>query len=198
MTTNRKIFLGIILGSMIATTLVSFDKPRSISKPVSKQETPKKDLIKKGEYLVTIAGCNDCHSPKIFGPHGPEPDPARLLSGHPEDRPITKVRHEVTKDFVLFDMGQTAAVGPWGVSYAANLTSDATGIGNWTEAQFFKAIREGKYKGLDNTRPLLPPMPWPNYAQMKDEDLKAIFAYLKSTKPVKNNVPATRPLSELE
>jgi hypothetical protein len=91
---------------------------------------------------------------------------------------------------VLFNHNITAFVGPWGVSFAANLTSDETGIGNWTEAQFFKAIREGKYKGMDNTRPLLPPMPWNMYRNATDDDLRAIFTYLKSTAPVENRVPA--------
>ncbi|GAB1443700.1 hypothetical protein MASR2M39_25420 [Ignavibacteriales bacterium] len=59
-----------------------------------------------------------------------------------------------------------------GASFAANLTSDATGIGTRTEEQFIKALREGN-KGLDNTRPLLPPMPWQSYAKMTDDDLKA-------------------------
>ena len=58
--------------------------------------------------------------------------------------------------------------------------------------------REGKYKGLDGSRPLLPPMPWPNFAQMTDEDLKAVFAYLKSTKPVRNIVPTPIMLAELK
>jgi hypothetical protein len=91
----------------------------------------------------------------------------------------------------------TAFVGPWGISYAANLTSDESGIGAWTEAQFFKAIRQGKYKGMDNSRPLLPPMPWNVYANATDDDLKAIFAYLKSTPPVNNVVPAPRSLQEI-
>jgi hypothetical protein len=52
-----------------------------------------------------------------------------------------------------------------------------------------KSIKEGKYKGLDNSRPLLPPMPWEGYSKLPDEDLKAIYAYLKSIKPVKNIVP---------
>jgi hypothetical protein len=87
----------------------------------------------------------------------------------------------------------TAWVGPWGISYAANLTPDETGIGNWSEQQFIKAIREGKLKGMDGTRPLLPPMPWQEFGQMKDEELKAIFAYLKTIKPVNNVVPPAAP-----
>ncbi|HNL40505.1 MAG TPA: hypothetical protein PKH43_15245, partial [Saprospiraceae bacterium] len=62
-----------------------------------------------------------------------------------------------------------------------------------TEEQFINAIRKGKLKGLDNSRTLLPPMPWPNYARMSDDELKAIFAFLKSLPPVKNVVPAPIP-----
>lgn len=84
-----------------------------------------------------------------------------------------------------------------GVSFSANLTSDSTGIGGWTEEQFAKALRQGKSKGLDGNRQLLPPMPWPNYITLTDADMKAIFAYLKSTKPVKNVVPAPIPPDQL-
>jgi mono/diheme cytochrome c family protein len=196
-TVTGKIFLVVIIGSMIVTMLGSFNQLERKVKPQIKMTNPKEELIKKGAYLVSVGGCNDCHSPKVFGPHGPEPDPKRLLSGHPQDNPVLKVDSNAVKNWVLFSMDNTAAVGPWGVSYAANLTSDPSGIGNWSEDQFFKALREGKYKGLDNTRPLLPPMPWPNYAQMSDEDLKAIFAYLKSTKPIYNVVPSPKPLNQL-
>jgi hypothetical protein len=152
-------------------------------KPLSQEE-----LIKRGLYLTTIGGCNDCHSPKVMTPMGPEPDPSRLFSGHPANEPLPPVAK--TTDWVLFSMGQTAAVGPWGISYAANLTPDDTGIGNWTYEQFETALRKGKYKGLENARPLLPPMPWQMYKNFSDEDMKAVFTYLKSLKPIDNVVPA--------
>ena len=150
------------------------------------------ELAKRGEYLVTIMGCNDCHSPKIMGPQGPQLDPDRLLSGYPAGQPLPPM--PVNNDgWALMSMDLTAAVGPWGTSFAANLTSDATGIGNWTEEQFERALRHGLYKGLEGSRPLLPPMPWQNLVNMKPEDMKAVFAYLKSTKPVENVVPAPIP-----
>ncbi|QHT68648.1 diheme cytochrome c-553 [Rhodocytophaga rosea] len=161
------------------------------------ETTTNETMVKRGEYLVTIMGCHDCHSPKKFGPRGPEPDPDRLLSGHPQDMPIAKVDTAIVGPWVLFNAHTTATVGPWGASFAANITSDATGIGNWTEEQFFRALREGKYKGLPNNRMLLPPMPWPMFSKLEDNDLKAIFVYLKTVKPVKNIPPAPRPLSEL-
>lgn len=147
-----------------------------------------------GEHLVTIAGCHDCHSPKKFGPQGMEFDSSRLLSGHPAEMPVPDVnRKEAESKGLIVTNDLTTWVGPWGISYTANITSDSTGIGGWTEEQFFKALREGKYKGLDNTRPLLPPMPWQVIRFMTDDELKAIFAYLKTTKPINNAVPPPQP-----
>ena len=123
-------------------------------------------------------------------PHGPDIDSSRLLSGHPADSPDPEIDRKEMESKGLVTTGDlTSWVGPWGISYTANLTSDSTGIGTWTEGQFIYAIREGKLKGMPNTRSLLPPMPWQMYRNMKDEELKAIFAYLKSTKPIQNVVP---------
>jgi hypothetical protein len=147
-----------------------------------------------GEHLVTIAACNDCHTPKIMTPQGPDFDISRLLSGHPANSPDLSVnREEMESKGLAVTQDLTAWVGPWGVSYAANLTSDSTGIGGWKESQFIYAIREGKLKGLPQSRPILPPMPWNVYRYMTDDELKAIFAYLKSTKPIKNVVPQPKP-----
>lgn len=146
--------------------------------------------VDRGKYLVGIMGCNDCHSPKRLGENGPEIIPELMLSGYPSDRPVVTFDSEMIKEgFAMFYPDLTAAAGPWGISFAGNLTPDETGIGNWTEDQFKKALTEGLFKGLDNSRMLLPPMPWVNYAEMKDEDIQAIFAYLKSIKPVENLVP---------
>ena len=149
-------------------------------------------MVKRGGYLVSIMGCNDCHTPKKMGPQGPVLDEERILSGHPSEVPVASYDANTSKNWILFNQMLTNYVGPWGTSFSANLTPDSTGIGSWTEAQFLKAIREGKYKGLDNTRPLLPPMPWQEFRNATDEDLKAIFAYLKSIKPVKNVVPTAK------
>lgn len=154
-------------------------------------KTTTEDLVKRGEYLVGILGCNDCHSAKRMGAQGPEIIPETMLAGFPADRPIVKFDSKLIKEgFAQFYPDLTAAAGPWGISFAGNLTSDETGIGNWTEEQFKIAMTQGKFKGIATSRPLLPPMPWQNYVGMKSEDLKAVFAYLKSTKPVKNVVPS--------
>jgi hypothetical protein len=153
-----------------------------------------KSQVAWGEHLVKITGCTDCHTPKKMGPHGPEDDTTLWLSGHPEKMPPPMVnRAEMEKQGLAVTNTMTSWVGPWGVSYAANLTSDQTGIGNWKESNFITAIRQGKYMGIENARPLLPPMPWQGYRHMTDGELKAIFAYLKSTKPIKNLVPSMGP-----
>ncbi|MBG9375090.1 diheme cytochrome c-553 [Panacibacter sp. DH6] len=146
--------------------------------------------VKWGEHLVLISGCNDCHTPKKMGPNGMEPDMSLMLSGHPANMPPPPLDlKEAAAKGLAASQTLTGWVGPWGISYAANITSDSTGIGAWTEAQFMKAVKEGKYRGLDNTRPLLPPMPWQNFAFFSDDEIKAMFAYLKSTPPVHNVVP---------
>jgi hypothetical protein len=146
-----------------------------------------KEMIARGKYLVTVSGCHDCHSPKVMTPQGPELDTTRLLSGHPMNEKLAPIIQ--TKDWLMFNGSLTAYVGPWGITYSANLTPDDTGIGNWKFDQFKRAIREGKYKGLETGRPLLPPMPWQMYKNYTDEDLKSIFSYLKSLPPVNNLVP---------
>ena len=188
----------VILAFFTAVCLMGITSCTSNQTSSNKNETAQaeshENLVKRGEYLVTIMGCNDCHSPKKMGSKGPEVIPELLLSGYPADRPIVKFNDPMIKQgFGMFYPDLTAAAGPWGVSFAANLTPDPTGIGTWTEEQFKKAMTQGKFKGLDGTRMLLPPMPWFNFTTLKDEDTKAIFAYLKSLKPVKNAVPSPIP-----
>lgn len=175
-----------ILLTGFLVTAIACGRPAAEAEQVT--ELSQEELIKRGQYLTTIGACNDCHSPKIMTPHGPMPDPERLLSGHPMEEEIPAVQSN--KDWILFSNGLTAFVGPWGVSYAANLTPDDTGIGSWSFEQFKTAIQKGKYKGLEGSRSLLPPMPWEMYKHMTDDDLKAVFTYLQSLKPVRNIVPA--------
>ena len=147
--------------------------------------------VERGKYIVDTIGCDDCHSPKNFTPEGiPIPDMTKRLSGHPGGQmpPFDK---NVLKPGNWYAMAPdlTAYAGPWGVSYAANLTpDDQTGIGLWTEEVFVAAIRTGKHMGAG--RPILPPMPWYYYKNLTDDDLKAVFAYLKSIPAISNPVPA--------
>lgn len=156
---------------------------------VAASQTP----VERGKYLVTIMGCNDCHTPMKVTPEGLQPDMSRMLSGHPEDLVMPTPPALGDGPWVWSGAGSlTAFAGPWGVSYAANLTPDTnTGLGIWTEDMFIRAIREGKHMGTSRT--IQPPMPWLWYRHCTDEDLKAIFAYLKSLPPVENHVPEYRP-----
>jgi len=149
--------------------------------------------VERGRYLVTVGGCNDCHTPKVLSERGPRLDTANLLSGHPQGMNLPAPPQLPPGPWLAStDWTMTAWAGPWGISYAANLTPDEeTGTGAWDEAMFIKALRTGQHLGAG--RPILPPMPWENYAQMSDDDLKAIFAYLKSLPPVRNSVPEPVP-----
>lgn len=166
-------------------------------KSTDKKEEPiptQAQLVKRGEYLVNSIGCDDCHSPKRMGAHGPEVIPELRLSGYPASRPVVKPDDKnLQQGYVLLGADLTSAVGPWGISFAANLTPDETGIGAWTEHNFITSIRTGKMKGIENGRPMLPPMPWFNFKNLTDDDLKAMFAYLKSLPAVENRVPAPQP-----
>lgn len=153
-------------------------------------------MVERGKYLVTVGGCNDCHTPKIWSEHGPELDTSRYLAGHyGGDTTLAPVGPgcltqqgwvgATNADF-------TAWVGPWGISYSANITPDQTfGIGSWTSEAFVKTMRTGLHLGAG--RPILPPMPWQNLALATDEDLSSIFSYLMTIKPVANEVPQPTP-----
>ena len=149
-----------------------------------------KNRVARGKYLVTVGSCNDCHTPFKMGPNGPEPDMTRMLSGHPQDVKLPPPPAP-QGPWIVMGYPSSAWAGPWGVSYAINLTPDkTTGIGAanlWTEELFIKAMRTGKHFGT--SRPILPPMPWQSLSQAQDEDLRAIWAYLKSIPPIKNQVP---------
>lgn len=194
----RKNLLIIGIITVVFFALVLSCNNSSAENEMKKSTPTNEDLVKRGNYLVNIIGCDDCHSPKKMGEFGPEVIPELRLSGYPSSRPIAKPDSNVIKEgWVLFGPDFTSAAGPWGISFAANITPDATGIGNWKEEQFIKAIKEGKWKGLDDSRPLLPPMPWFVYKNMTDEDLKSIFAFLRTIKPVENVVPAPKQLKAI-
>ncbi len=150
------------------------------------------ELVGGGRYLVTIMGCNDCHTPYKMGKTGPEPDMTRMLSGHPEGMKLSPPPKLEGPWGMVGSVTNTAWAGAWGISYSMNLTPDEnTGMGVWTEDMFIRAMRTGKHMGTSRT--ILPPMPWPWYGKMRDEELKAMFAYLKSIPPIRNRVPDPTP-----
>ncbi len=150
-------------------------------------EKPQADKVARGRYLVNYGGCNDCHTPLKMTDKGPVPDMTRMLSGHPEQMKLPPPGLKPGPWFAA-TAGMTAWAGPWGISYAANLTPDKdSGLGIWTEEMFLSAMKTGKHMG--HGRDILPPMPWQGIATLTDDDLKAIFAYLQSLPPINNHVP---------
>jgi cytochrome c553 len=196
----RQTFLAIVTIVIVVTTVVISCDSNSTTKSANNTTTlDSSQRVKRGEYLVSIGGCDDCHSPKKMGEMGPEIIPELRLSGYPASKPIQKLDSNVIKQgWIIFGPDMTNAVGPWGMSFAANITNDYTGIANWTEENFITALKKGKFKGLEGSRDLLPPMPWQSYKNMTDEDIKSIFAYLKTTKPVENIVPAPKQFADLK
>ena len=157
-------------------------------------EMTNSEILERGKFLVTVGGCDDCHTPKNFGPKGPELDMNKRLSGHPAGTAIPPVDTSLIHQWVYLSHDLTMAVGPWGASFSANLTPDnETGIGTWQPEMFINAMKTGKHLGVADGRPILPPMPWQNLSQLPDEDLKAMFLYLKSLPAVKNKVPDPMP-----
>jgi mono/diheme cytochrome c family protein len=134
---------------------------RSMPQPIT-EPVPQPDVstpVKRGEYLVTIAACTDCHTPQSKG------QPIRGL--------------EFAGGFIL--------EGPWGRVASANITPDPSGIPYYDEALFLEMIRTGYVK----PRKINQIMDWSDYRNLTDEDLKAIFAYLRTLKAVKHRVDNT-------
>jgi hypothetical protein len=163
------------------------------TRPPTPPPTSTADRVARGRLMVSIGGCNDCHTPMKFDPElgMPVPDMTRMLSGHPTGAPdpaSTLAGHDIAAIGPTF----TSFRLPFGVVYPANLTPDKdTGLGGWTEDMFLRAVRTGRHMG-GSGRPILPPMPWMTLAQQTDDDLKAIFAYLQSIPAIRNDVPAPK------
>ena len=197
MSAKQKTFTAFVMTLAVAAVLALAVAPMAANKTKPAAAVSQQDLqarrVARGMYIVNTAGCHDCHTPWKNGPNGPEPDMTLALSGHPESMKLPPPPKLGDGPWVWTAAGtNTAFAGPWGVSYTANLTPDRmTGIGIWTEDIFVKTIRSGRHWGV--SRPILPPMPWSVYRNMTDEDLKSVFAYLKSIKPIKNQVPEPLP-----
>lgn len=155
----------------------------------SRKPTTHEEMVARGESLVLAGNCSQCHTPKVMSERGLIEDTTRLFAGHPADEELEPGALPPDSPEAA-TAGNTAWQGPWGISYASNLTSDpATGL--WSQDTFIKAMRTGKRRG--HGREILPPMPWQQLAAASDQDLKAIYAYLSSLPPVYNNVPDPAP-----
>ncbi|HSQ58998.1 MAG TPA: cytochrome c [Acidobacteriota bacterium] len=125
----------------------------------------REELIARGKQISYSSACHDCHTPGgLYG----NPDSTRAMSG-----------------------SELGWEGPWGVTYPRNLTPDPeTGIASWTEEEIVRAFRTGI---RPDGSPILPPMPWPVYARMSDEDAYALAAYIKSLVPIRHKAPDRAP-----
>lgn len=177
------------------TVIPSLVVVAACSSPQPKPEATQSPVTR-GEYLVGYGGCNDCHTPKVFTATGPVFDTTRLLSGHPAESklpvlPDGVVGADPARWGAVTTGDLTAWSGPWGTSFAANLTPDATGLAAWTDSLFIATMRTGRHFG--SGRPILPPMPWSSLNVLTDDDLRAVFAYLRSIPPIANLVPEPIP-----
>ena len=177
----------VYLSMFIVSSVVLFI---SCESQPEKTEMTEQQMIERGKFLVTVGDCDACHTPKKFGPNGPELDMTKRFSGRPAGMIVAPVDTSLLHNWAYLSHDLSSFIGPWGVSFPANLTPDnETGIGTWQPEMFINAIRTGKHLGVADGRPILPPMPTKNLAQLADEDLKAMFIYLKSMSAVKNKVP---------
>ena len=149
--------------------------------------------VARGKLLVGIGGCADCHTPTKMTKEGPEKDLTFNLAGHPAAMAMPPAPALPPGPWVAAASGSmTAWSGPWGTSFTANLTpDDETGLGKWTEQNFIDTMRNGRHLGQG--RPILPPMPVPALQTLADDDLRAIYAYLRTIPAVSNRVPAPLP-----
>lgn len=184
--------LAAVAPLVLAAAACTQPAPPQASSTETAAAAPAQSAVERGRYLVTTSLCHDCHTPKQMGAAGPEPDMSRMLMGHPEDVQVTTpfVPPAGSPWLAAGNGDFTAWSGPWGISFAANLTPDTnTGLrsGVWTEELFMRAMRTGKHMGT--ARDILPPMPWPMIGQMSDDDLRAIWAYLGTIPAIRNQVP---------
>jgi len=162
----------------------------SVGVALAKSSAPREKaaLVARGEHLVAANGCAHCHTPKRFDEKlgVPVPDPTKFLAGHPAGSPEPSAPAKT--DSLVANATMTGFHFAFGRVYASNLTPDPSGLGGWTEEQFISALRTGRHMG-GTGRPILPPMPWESIRLLDDDDLHAIFAYLRTIPPVKNEVP---------
>lgn len=194
---TRPLVIGLLLAAAASVGVTLAMSSGCSDGRASDRRTTAGVSVERGKYLVTIASCNDCHTPFKMGEKGPEPDMTRMLSGHPSEFQLTSAPNLGDGPYVWAGTGtNTAFAGPWGISFAANLTPDpATGL-VVDEAAFVQALRTGKHMGAG--RPILPPMPWPFISQMTDDDLKSVYAFLRTIPAIENEVPSPVPPDQVQ
>jgi len=176
MKSHKKLGLGLITISIIASACALNRGKEEIS-----SDWEQKSYVERGHYLVNYLGyCTGCHTP--LG-RNRQSDMKLFLSGVPAKFAGTK---SGPPQVAGFPGARGARV------YAKNITPDPeTGIGKWTEEQFVRTFKTGVHP--DGTKYVVSPMEWEIYANMKDVDLRAMYRYLRTVKPISNKVPANIP-----
>lgn len=178
--------LSMVGGGLLVALLGTFS---ALAEPASTDSATASEITR-GEYLVRVMGCADCHTPKGMDAR---PIPGMELAGHPADAPLPVWRREMFQDNILatINLSFTAFAGPFGVAVAGNLSPcPDTGIGRKTAEELIESWRTGKHWKED--RMVLPPMPMDAYQHLTDDDIRAIFAYLMSLPAVYNDCPKSQ------
>jgi hypothetical protein len=177
---NNKVMLAVLLAG--AGVLILLPQRLLSQEPVPK-DWEQRSYIDRGKYLVDHLGeCVGCHTPLGKGGSG-DPDMNLYLSGVPAKFAGAKEGPPQVAGFP----------GPKGARfYPKNLTPDPeTGMGKWTEEQFVKALKEGVRP--DGTKYPRSQMEWEFYGNMTEADIRAMYRYLRTIKPIKNKVPDNIP-----
>jgi mono/diheme cytochrome c family protein len=159
---------GLAIASVGLIALVMLP-PRSVGQPnPAPFDTNDTTLIAKGEYLAKAADCAGCHTAPPRSPAGanPAPAPAPFAGGLP--------------------MGS-----PFGTIWSSNITPDPNaGIGRYRYDDFVRAVREGIAPGHKR---LYPAMPYPSFAKINDDDMRALYAYfMHGVAPIATPAPRTK------
>jgi len=178
---------AVLLTAVLSTARVGASNTGGVQAPNGVTVT-KQQQIARGEYLVEIMGCHDCHTPAKLGPNGPEQDRSRALSGHPEELVMPPAPPAKGPWVASIAATFTAFASPAGTVFTRNLTPDKeTGLGDWTVEEFIATMKTGRERGKG--RPVLPPMPVQNLRALSDTDIRSLFAYLQSIPAIKNRIP---------
>lgn len=170
----RKIvkWVGIVLGSLIVLGVIALVvkfyilSPKSRPAPVVTAPTSP-EAIERGRYLAHhVSGCIACHSP--------------VRENEPGE-PFVEAMIGAGRDFG--DIDEPARIR------ASNITPDKTGLGDWTDGEIIRAMREGVSR---DGRALFPQMPYGTFAKtLTDDDALAIVAYLKTLAPIAHDPGVT-------
>lgn len=153
----------------------------SVTSNFTEAQEVNEDVLERGQYIATIAGCESCHTPLL-------PVYDDLAAASFEDiQTLALFEHNALDDERPYAGGRAFSLGPQGVVFASNLTPDEeTGIGEWSTEELKFAIQTGVRPDGTQMHPL---MPYRLYISMADADLEALVAFLQSIEPVENEVP---------